>query len=422
MVCARFVVSDLSCRSRRGRLLPVRRARRRSRSSCCPRCWSGCAPRRRSTRSSSSSARIRSRPTPRRSSAPTGSSAPGSSLRCGLAALPDDAEAALVVLADGPTSTRAPSTASSRRGASTAATQSRPRTAGSPAPPGAARARRLAADPERGRPCARGPARGLRRPDPSRRRRCPPMNREVHGAPRRNRRVAWSSPGHSHSPPSRFEPSPSTPGAARRLAARARAPAPPADRRGDRAPRRHPPTRCAGSRKDGSTASRARTARSSRCVLTATALGIDHREALELAGPAGAAEAARVEPVAAAAAVGAIGAAVLARIARGRARAEPRAPRPSRPSTQDGRCRRRGRSRSSSSTAAATSPGRARSRAGSRRSRTASPTSERPPASTIRRRRSTTRRAARRSACAWRSSSTRRCSRSRAAPTRGASS
>ena len=51
---------------------------------------------------------------------------PGASLRCGLREL--DAEAAVVVLADGPRSIRARSTASSTAGATARANGSRPRT------------------------------------------------------------------------------------------------------------------------------------------------------------------------------------------------------------------------------------------------------------------------------------------------------
>ena len=61
---------------------------------------------------------------------------PGASLRCGLAALPAEAEAAVVVLADGPGARSARrSTGSSSPGGPRAATSSRPRTAASASHP-----------------------------------------------------------------------------------------------------------------------------------------------------------------------------------------------------------------------------------------------------------------------------------------------
>ena len=67
-----------------------------------PRRASSRAARARSTRSSSSPARTTSTPTRASSRCPDWERGPGASLRCGLAALPAGAEAAVVVLADGP--------------------------------------------------------------------------------------------------------------------------------------------------------------------------------------------------------------------------------------------------------------------------------------------------------------------------------
>ena len=57
----------------------------------------------RSTTSSSCSAPTKSRHPHVPSSAPSGELGPGASLRCGLAALGEDVEAAVIVLGDGPT-------------------------------------------------------------------------------------------------------------------------------------------------------------------------------------------------------------------------------------------------------------------------------------------------------------------------------
>ena len=151
-----------------------------------------------------------------------------------------------------------------------------------------------------------------------------------------------------------------------------RAPAPPADRRGDGAPRRHPRRRGALARGGPDLPLRQRGPRAAR--------GRAHRDRARHRPPrgararrtAGAAEAAGVEPDAAARRRRRGRRRRARGVARGRARAEPRA-RPWRPPSTRRRCRRRGRSRSSCSTAAATSTGRARSRAGSRRSRTRHP-------------------------------------------------
>jgi CTP:molybdopterin cytidylyltransferase MocA len=140
---------------------------------------------------------------------------PGSALRCGLAALPPEADAALVVLADGPEPDpravdRVVGSWRADSGHVVAAAY-----AGLRLPP-ALLARGLALVPDAGARALEAVARRLRRPHPSRRRRSAPMKRKVRGARRRNRKVArnvvWSSPGLSHSPPPRrSSPSPSTP-------------------------------------------------------------------------------------------------------------------------------------------------------------------------------------------------------------------
>ena len=157
-------------------------------------------------------------------------------------------------------------------------------------------------------------------------------------------------------------------------------------------------------------------------VLVATALGIDHREALELAGLPVPPKPLEANPWLRLGAVAAIGALVVAAalavvLAMSGSSTPPPSPRQPPP-----RCLRRGRSRSSCSTGAATSSSRARSPARSRPSPTRSSTSAAPRPSRTRRRRCTTRRAARRSACASRSSSAHRCSPSPAARIRAGSS
>ena len=158
---------DLRRRPRRRRRDPVRVAEAaaapaRTSSTACARL--------RSTRSSSSRAPTRSR-RPRRSTsrargsstAPTGRSGPGASLRCGLAALGDDVDAALVVLADGPyLDPRAIERVLAHRDQADV----RHRHLRRRAQPSALIARSLWGEhPRRRRPRARGAAHPVRRPD-----------------------------------------------------------------------------------------------------------------------------------------------------------------------------------------------------------------------------------------------------------------
>ena len=133
-------------------------------------------------------------------------------------------------------------------------------------------------------------------------------------------------------------------------------------------------------------------------LLYATALGLDHREARELAGLPVPPKPFEANLRARLAVLGAIALAAIALVARSRSRGAPRSASGRRRLRSSPRqsSRSRGRSRSTSATAAATSPTHAASRHGSVRSGTASPASAAPTASTTRRRRSTTSWAARR--------------------------
>ena len=163
--------SPASCsrRGRRRRRFRLRRSRRLLLEPVLERRRAGEHVRRR--RRSSCSARTSSRPPRRTVRCPDWERGPGASLRCGLAALPPEAEAAVVVLADGPeldpaAIDRVIATWRAENGPGRGRDLRRHE-----ASPGAAGARGLGRNSRRGRQEARRRPRRLRRSIPSRRRR-----------------------------------------------------------------------------------------------------------------------------------------------------------------------------------------------------------------------------------------------------------